>query len=102
MEAVLWLIKRAYFFDSPGSSRLFRTIIVLPNQVIFLLDFNSKHKQFGCVKPNKSGPTLVNVAKDMKLFYVNQLGPDRHTREDPVHGTFDILDMTFLSAGLSS
>ena len=37
-----------------------------------------------------------------KLFYVNQLGPDRHTREGPVHGTFDILEMAFLSSGLSS
>ena len=84
------------------SLRLFRMINVLPNQVIFLGDFNSKHKQFGCVKPNKSGRTLVNIAKDLKLFYVNQLGPNRHTRDDPVHGTSDILDMAFLSPGLSS
>ena len=45
---------------------------------------------------------LVNIAKDLKLFYVNQLGPNRHTCEDPVHGTSDILDMAFLSPGLSS
>ena len=38
----------------------------------------------------------------MKLFYVNQLGPNRHTRDDPFHGTSDILDMAFLSPGLSS
>ena len=38
----------------------------------------------------------------MKLFYVNQLGPNRHTRDDPVHGTCDIFDMAFLSPGLSS
>ena len=54
------------------------------------------------VKPNKSGQTLVNTAKDLKLFYVNQLGPNRHTREDTVHGTSDILDLAFLSPGLSS
>ena len=72
------------------------------NQVIFLRDFNSKHKQFGCVKPNKSGQTLVNIAKDLELFYVNQLCPNRHTREDPFHGTSDILDMVFISCGLSS
>ena len=65
-----------------------------------LWDFNSKHKQFGCVRPNKFGQTLVNIAKDLKLFYANQLGPNRHTREDPVHGTSDILDMAFLSPGL--
>ena len=77
-------------------------INALSNQVIFLGDFNSKQKQFGCVKPNKSGQTLVNIAKDFKLFYVNQLSPNRHTHEDPVHGTSDSLDMTFLSPGLSS
>ena len=54
------------------------------NQVIFLGDFNSKHKQFGCVKPNKSGQMLVNIATD------------------PFHGTSDILDMAFISSGLSS
>ena len=72
------------------------------SQVISLEDFNSKHKQFGCVKPNKSGQTLVNIAKDLKLFYVNQLSTNRHTRKEPVHGTSDILDMAFLSPGLSS
>ena len=72
------------------SLRLFRMINALSKQVIFLGDFNSKHKQFGCVKPNKSGQMLLNIAKDLKLFYVNQLEPKRHTREDPVHGTSDI------------
>ena len=38
----------------------------------------------------------------MKLFNVNQLGPNRHTHEDPVHGTSDILDMAFITPGLSS
>ena len=46
--------------------------------------------------------TLVNIAKDLKLFYVSQLQPKRHTREDPVHGTSDILDMAFITPGLSS
>ena len=77
-------------------------INALSKQVIFLGDFNSKHKQFGCVKPNKSGQTLVNIAKDLKLFYVNQLEPNRYTPEDPVHGTSDILDMAFITPGLSS
>ena len=63
------------------SSRLFRTINALSKHVIFVGDFNSKHKQFGCVKPNKSGQTYVNTPKDLKLFYVNQLGPNRHTME---------------------
>ena len=84
------------------SLRLFRMINALSNQVIFLGDCNSKHRQFGCVKPKKSGQTLVNIAKDLKLFYANQLGPNRHTRDDPFHGTADILDMAFLSPVLSS
>ena len=74
----------------------------LSNQVIFLREFNSKVKQFGCVKPNKSGQTLVNIAKNLKLFYINQLDPNRHRHDDPFHGTSDILDMAFLSPGLSS
>ena len=73
-------------------------INALSKQVIFLGDFNSKHKQFGCVKPNKSGQTLLNIAKDLKL---NQLEPNRHTCEDPVHGTSNILDMAFITPGLS-
>ena len=84
------------------SSRLFRMINALSDQVIFLGDFNSKHRQFGCVKPNKFGQTLVNIAKDLKLFYVNQLCPNRHTCEDPFHSTSDILDMAFIFPGLSS
>ena len=77
-------------------------INALSKQVIFVGDFNSKHKQFGCVKPNKSGQMPVNIAKDLKLFYVNQLSPSKHTREDPVHGTSDILDIAFIIPGLSS
>ena len=84
------------------SLRLFRMINALSNQVIFFGDLNSKLKPLGCVKPNKSGQTLVNKTKDLRLFYVNQLSPNRHTGEDPVHGTFNVLDMAFLSLGLSS
>ena len=84
------------------SFQLFRMINALSNPVILLGDFNSKHKQFQCVKPNKSGQTLVNIVKDLKLFYVNQLSPNRHSSKDPVHGTSHILDMAFLSPGLSS
>ena len=89
------ILATIYCPNGNPSLRLFRMINALSKQVIFLGDFNSKHKQFGCVKPNKSGQTLLNIAKDLKLFYVNQLEPNRHTREDPVHGTSDILDMAF-------
>ena len=82
--------------------RLFGKINALSNHVMFLGGFNSKHKQFGCVKPNQSGPMLVNIAKDLKLFHIDSLSPNSHTRVDPVHGTSDILDMAFISPGLSS
>ena len=75
-------------------------INAISNQATFLGDFNSN--QFGCVKPNKSGQTLANKAKDLKLFYVNLLDPNRQTRDDPFHGTSNILDIAFLSLGLSS
>ena len=68
------ILATIYCPNGNPSLRLFRMINALSKQVIFLGDFNSKHKQFGCVKPNKSGQTLVNIAKDLKLFYVNQLG----------------------------
>ena len=96
------ILATIYCPNGNPSLRLFRMINAFSNQVIFLGNFNSKHKQFGCVKPNKSGQTLVNISNDLKLFYVNQLGPNRHTRDDPVHGTSNILDMAFLSSGLSS
>ena len=79
------ILATIYCPNGNPSLRLFKMINVLSNQVIFLGDFNSRHKQFGCVKPNKSGQKLVNIAKDLKLFYVNQLGPNRHTRDYPVH-----------------
>ena len=93
------ILATIYCPNGNPSLRLFKTI---SNKVIFLWDINSKHKQFGCVIPNKSGQTLVNIAKDLKLFDVNQLSPNRHKHEDPVHGTSDISDMAFLSPGLSS
>ena len=89
------ILATIYCPNGNPSLSLFRMINALSNQVIFLGDFNSKHKQFGCVKPNKSGQTLVNIAKDFKLFYVNQPELNRYTRDDPFHGTSDILDMAF-------
>ena len=96
------ILATIYCPNGNPSLSLFKMINALSKQVIFLGDFNSKHKQFGCVKPNKSGQMLVKVAKDLKLFYVNQLGPNSHTREDPVNDTSDILDMAFMTPGLSS
>ena len=96
------ILATIYYPNGNSSLRLFRMINALSKQVILLRDFNSKHKQFGSAKPNKSNKTLVNIAKDLKLFYVNQLEPNRHMPEDPVHGKSDILDMAFLTPGLSS
>ena len=58
------ILATIYCPNGNPSLRLFRMINALSKQVIFLGDFNSKHKQFGCVKPNKSGQTLLNIAKD--------------------------------------
>ena len=78
------ILATIYCPNGNPSLELVRMIDGLSNQVIFLGDFNSK--QFGCVKQNKSGQTLVNIANDLKLFYVNQLEPNRHTRDDPFRG----------------
>ena len=99
------ILATIYCQNGNPSLWLFSMINALLKHVIFLgyTYFNSKYKQFGCAKPNKSGPMLVNIAKHLKLFYVNQLGPNRNTRHDPVHGTSDILEnMAFLTPGLSS
>ena len=58
------ILATIYCPNGNPSLKIFRMINALSNQVISLRDFNSKHKQFGCVKPNKSGQTLVNIAKD--------------------------------------
>ena len=50
--------------------RLFRRINALSNHVKCLEGFNPKHRQFRCVKPNLSGPILVDTAKDFELFLI--------------------------------
>ena len=77
------ILATIYCPDGNPCLMLFRMINALSNQVIFLGDFNSKHKQFGCVKPNKTDQTLVNIANDLKLFYAKQLDPNRHMRDGP-------------------
>ena len=62
------ILATSYCSNGNPSLRLFRMINAFSKPVTFLGDFNSKHKQFGCVKSNKSGQTLVNIAKDLKLF----------------------------------
>ena len=55
------ILATIYCPNENPSLRLFRMINALSKQVTFLGYFNSK--------------TFVNIAKDLKLFYVNQLGP---------------------------
>ena len=55
------MLATIYCPNGNPSLRLFRMNNALSKQVTFLGDFNSRHKQFGCVKPNKSGQTLVNT-----------------------------------------
>ena len=63
------ILATIYCPNGNPSLRLFRMINALSKQVIFLGEFNSKHKQFeSCVQPNRSGQMLVNIAKDVKLF----------------------------------
>ena len=62
------ILATIYYPNGNPSLRLFGTISSLSNQVIFLGDFNSNHKHSECVKTNKSGQMLVNIAKDLKLF----------------------------------
>ena len=71
------ILAAIYCPNGNPTSRLFRMINALSKQVIFLGEFNSKYKQFGCVKPNKTGQTLVKIAKDLKPFYVNRLSPEQ-------------------------
>ena len=55
-----FILATIYCPNGTPSLRILRMINALSNQVIFLAVFNSKHKQFGCVKPTKSGQTLVS------------------------------------------
>ena len=71
------------------------------SKLFFSADFNSNISNLD-VSSQQIWSNVLNIAKDLKLFYVNQLEPNRHTREDPVYGTSDILDMAFITPGLSS
>ena len=59
------------------SLRLFRIINALSNQVIFLEDLTLNISNL-----DVSNQTNLVKRRDLKLFYVNQLGPNRHTCED--------------------
>ena len=52
--------------------------ILVKKGIIVNQEWKNEHLNIITVKPNKSGQTLVNIAKDLKLFYVNQLCNNRH------------------------
>ena len=77
--------------------RLFETINNLSDNVMFVGDFNSKLKAFGCAKKNIAGPMLKNIQSHLNLSYLNN---DEHTHLDKKTGNTNILDMAFISPNL--
>ena len=67
-----------------------------------------KHFYKGHFRKNYLGLTnsrcneLFSGSLQSSLYRDSTVDPNRHTRDDPFHGTSDSLDMAFLSPGLSS
>ena len=62
------ILATIYCPNGNPSLRLFKMINALLRQVIFLGDFNSKHKQFACVKP-KGKKNLRSTPLDYSVEY---------------------------------
>ena len=77
---------------------LFQTINDLSENVMFVGDFNSKLKSFGCAKRNTSAPMLQNIQNQLNLIYLNNY---EHTHMDRAKGSTDILNMAFISPKLA-
>ena len=77
---------------------LFQQISNLSDNVMFVGDFNSKLKSFGCAHKNPSRPMLKNIQKQLNLIYLNN---DQHMHMDRANGSTDILDMSFISPNLA-
>ena len=77
---------------------LFQHINDLFDDVMFVGDFNSKLKSFGCAKKNTSCPMLKNIQKQLKLIYLNN---DEYTHMDRTNGSTDLLGMAFVSPNLA-
>ena len=71
---------------------LFQSINKLSNNFMFVRDFNSKLKFFGCAKKNTSGPLLKNIQKQLDLIYLDN---DENKHMDRA------LDMAFVSPNLA-
>ena len=72
----------------------FQSINNFSTDVMFVGDFNSKLKSFGCAH----GPMLKNIQKQLNLIYLNI---DEHTHMDRAKGSTDILDMALKSPNLA-
>ena len=55
---------------------LCQTINNLSDNVMFVVDFNSKLESFDCAKKNTSGPMLKNIQNQLNPIYLNN---DEHT-----------------------
>ena len=77
---------------------LFQTINNLPDNVMFVGDFNSELEAFVCAKKNTSGPMLKTIQNQLNLVYLNT---DEHSHLDKSKGNTDILDIAFVSPNLS-
>ena len=78
--------------------RMFETINNLSDNVMFVVDLNSKLEAFGCAKKNSSGPMLKNIQKYLNLTYLSN---DEHIYLDRAKDSIDILDMAFISPNLT-
>ena len=76
---------------------LFQTTCNLPDNVMFVGDFNSKSEAFGSASKNDSGPILKTIQNTLDLIYLNNT---KHTYMDWRNGNTDILDMAFITQNL--
>ena len=88
------ILATIYCSNGNPNLKLFNTINNLSDNVMFVGDFNSKLKAFGCAKRNTSGPMLKNIQSQLNLIYLNT---DEHIHLDKTTGNTDILDMAFIS-----
>ena len=87
-----------YCPDGNPNLPFLQTIDNLPDNVMFVGEFNSKLKSFGCAKKNTSGPALKNTQKPPNRIYLNN---DEHTHMEKSNGNTDLLDMAFISPNLA-
>ena len=65
---------------------------------MFVGDFNSKLKSFGCAKRNTSGPMLKNIQNQLNLIYVNN---DEHAHMNRANSSVPTHMVTLTQVGTS-